>query len=148
MFGESKSIKPEEGKRPAGVSPSSRQTPTRISSSPFSSTMARTPEQPRKALGKASESNNSRRPSTRIVERVSDEGSSQVWPKLRHCKLRTVAGGPRTWSVYSVAWPTREGGEHGHGDRGSQDASEERGAEAPRGCSLAPRSGGAASGEW
>src|SRR5215212_7680896 len=79
MFGESRSIKPEEDKRPAGVSPrispSSRQTPTRISSSPFSSTMARAPEQPREALWKGSESNNLRKPLTRAVERVSDEGA-------------------------------------------------------------------------
>jgi hypothetical protein len=61
MFGESRSIKPEEDKRPAGVSPSSRQTPTRIFSSPFSSTMARTPEQPRKALEKGSERNDPRK---------------------------------------------------------------------------------------
>src|SRR5215212_11441703 len=65
MFGESRSIKPEEDKRPAGVlpriSPSSRQLPTRVSSSPFSSTMARTLGQLRKAPEKGSESNNPRK---------------------------------------------------------------------------------------
>src|SRR5215210_2957459 len=79
MFGESRSIKPEEDNRPAGfsprVSPSSRQRPTRISSSRFSSTMARMPEQPRKALGKGSESNNTRKSLTRMVERAGDEGA-------------------------------------------------------------------------
>ena len=49
-----------------------------------------------KALGKGSESNNSRRLSTRMGERASDEGSPQMCLKLRHCKLRTVASGPRT----------------------------------------------------
>src|SRR5215204_3578369 len=81
MFGESRSIKPEEDKRPAGVSPraspATRQTPTRISSSPFSSTMARTPKRPRKALGKGSESNNPRK-TLNEDGRESEEGSPRI----------------------------------------------------------------------
>src|SRR5215217_3227076 len=77
MFGESRSIKPEEDKRPAGVSPSSRQTPTRISSSPFSSTTARTPEQPRKALGKGSQRNDPRKTLNKN-SRENKEGSPRI----------------------------------------------------------------------
>src|SRR5215207_6505202 len=90
MFGESRSIKPEEDKRPAGVSPrvspSSRQTPTRISSSPFSSTMARTPEQPRKALGKGSESNDPRKTLDKD-SRESEEGSPRIIEATRPLAL-------------------------------------------------------------
>src|ERR687898_785001 len=81
MFGESRSIKPEEDKRPAGisprVSPSSRQTPTRSSSSLSSSTTERTPEQPRKALGKGSETNDPRK-TLNEDSRESEEGSPRI----------------------------------------------------------------------
>jgi hypothetical protein len=73
MFGESRSIKPDEDKRPAGVSPSSRQRPTRIFSSPSSFTTESTQEQPRKTLGKGSESNNPRKSLIRILERARKE---------------------------------------------------------------------------
>src|SRR5215210_7996422 len=104
MFGESRSIKPEEDKRPAGVSPrvspTSRQTPTRISSSPFSSTMtmARTPEQPRKALGKGSESNNPRKTLEKdVVERASDDGARPITEYLE--QRRWISWGDADYGV-------------------------------------------------
>jgi hypothetical protein len=78
MFGESRSIKPEEDKRPAGVWPRvssrSRQTPTRISSKLFSSTTARMPGQLRRAPGKGSESNNLENLLAKIVEKEDPSG--------------------------------------------------------------------------
>jgi hypothetical protein len=81
MFGESGSIKPEEDKRPAGVSPRgwprSPRTPTRISMSPFSSTTVRTPGRLWKALRKGSESNNSRQCSFARKEVSVQEGTGR-----------------------------------------------------------------------
>src|SRR3954447_21417554 len=68
MFGESRAIKPEEDRKPAGAlprnSPRSRQRLTRISWSPFSS-YYRVPGQPRKHQ-------------ERVIKRASNEGSSRI----------------------------------------------------------------------
>jgi hypothetical protein len=104
MFGESRSTKPEEDKRPAGVSPrvspSSRQRPMRISSSPFSSTMARTPEQQRKALGKGSESNNPRKTLGKDSQR---ERAMNERPIAEYLKQRRwIAEGNADYGVFVV----------------------------------------------
>ena len=60
--------------------------------------MARTPEQPRKALGKGSESNNPRKPLTSVAERARKERPIAEYLEKRRC----ISEGDADYGVFVV----------------------------------------------